>query len=125
MPYTAQEQLKHNFVNSVLKILAIVGFIAYVPSIYFSVAEKIWVIAIIDTLFYLYIVLIAFVKKIAVTVKMISLVALAYALGVLLLVFTGPFGAGIIYLLAFIFITAIFYKPMVLHCVYICCIRYV
>ncbi|MBN1797974.1 MAG: sensor histidine kinase [Spirochaetales bacterium] len=113
MPYTAQEQLKHRFVGSILKILAIVGFIAYIPSMYLSVVEQVWVIAIIDTLFYLYIVVIAFVKKIAVSVKMVSLTVLAYALGVFLLVFTGPFGAGIIYLFAFIFITAIFYKPLI------------
>jgi len=97
MQYTPIEQEKHKFVNALLKILSIVGFIAYVPSMYLSIVEKIWVIAVLDTLCYFYVVFIT----------------LAYVLGVLLLLFTGPFGAGIVYLFAFIFITALFYPPRV------------
>jgi two-component sensor histidine kinase len=111
MNYNTLDELRQNFVNTILKILSAIGFVAYLPSMYYAIVEKIWVIAVIDTLAYLLIVLVAFIKKINVTVKTATLLALAYTLGVSLLIFTGPFGAGIIYLFAFIFITALFFKP--------------
>ncbi len=113
MNNSAMEQEKHKFINMILKIICIVGFIAYIPSMYLSLAEKVWIIAIIDTLFYFYVVAVTFIKKIGMKIKMLSLTVLAYLLGVLLLIFTGPFGAGIIYLFAFIFLVALFYTPKI------------
>jgi two-component sensor histidine kinase len=104
---------KHKFADALLKILVIVGFVALVPSLYLSIVEKVWIIAVIDTMCYFYIVFISLAKWVSMSVKILSLSALSYVLGVLLLVFTGPFGAGIVYLFAFIFISALFYTPRV------------
>ena len=110
MDSSSEYRIKERIISKALKILAILGIVAYLPSMYLSVAEELWLVAVADTFAIVYIVIIAFRKKVPYTVKAFSLIITAYVLGVVLLLYTGPFGAGIIYLFGFLAVTALFFK---------------
>jgi two-component sensor histidine kinase len=84
------------------------GTAAYLPSLWLSIRERLWVILVADTAAYFYIVALAFVPRLPFKLKVVSLLVISYALGLVLLVITGPFGAGHFFIFAFVFLAALF-----------------
>lgn len=103
------DSIKNRLVNKSCKIITLFGMIAYIPSVYLSITVNLWTIVIINTLAFTYFIILSFSRKISIKLKKISLVIAPYLLGCILLVYTGPFGAGIIYLFSFSFCTSLFY----------------
>ena len=111
MIVSSEYQLKNRIISRALKILTLMGFIAYIPSMYLSVKEGVWVVAGLDTACLAYLYIIAYWKKVPYHLKVYSIDIMSYLLGAVLLIYTGPFGAGIIYLFGFLFINALFFSP--------------
>jgi len=100
--------LRERMLTRLLQIVAVVGIIAYLPSAYLSIKQKIWVVLAIDTGAFLSTIFLALFKRLPFRLRLVSLVFLAYALGVILIIFTGPFGAGHLFIFAFVFLVSLF-----------------
>ncbi|MBX9853793.1 MAG: HAMP domain-containing histidine kinase [Cytophagaceae bacterium] len=81
--------------------LVILGLIAYIPSVVVSVRNNLWDVVVIDTLVYIFILLLFFLKKSSYSFRVYGLLLVVFLLGVSLLVFLGPVGAGWVWLFAF------------------------
>ena len=81
--------------------LVILGLIAYVPSVIASVLNDLWDVVLIDTLVYIFILLLFFLKKSSYSFRVYGLLLIIYLLGTSLLLFLGPVGAGWVWLFAF------------------------
>jgi len=90
------------------RVIAAVSLIALIPSAWLSVRERVWSVLAGDLLSSAWVLLLALVPSIPYKVKVLTLVLLPYALGVLLIWETGPYGAGHIYIFAFVFFAALF-----------------
>lgn len=91
-----------------LRIIAAASLIALVPSAWLSIKERLWVVLGADLAANLWVLALAFIPGISYRVKVLSLVILSYLLGVLLILETGPYGAGHLYIFAFVFFVALF-----------------
>jgi len=100
--------LRERMLNRLLQVVAGVGVVAYAPSAYLSVKEKLWLVLVIDTLAFLYAICLALFKRLPFRLRVLSLVFIAYALGVMLIILTGPFGAGHLFIFAFVFLVSLF-----------------
>jgi PAS domain S-box-containing protein len=92
--------------DAIFLSLSILGFIAYIPSFLLSLRDDLPHIAFIDTIAYGIILLITFNKKISYSLKAFLGSIVFYVLGLLLLLFLGPIGAGNLWLLGFSLIAA-------------------
>lgn len=101
-------EVREHLVDVLLKVIAAASLVALFPSIWLSIKERVWPVLVGDVLANAWIVILALVTSIPYRVKILTLVLLPYALGVLLLLVTGPFGAGHLYIFAFVFFAAIF-----------------
>jgi len=101
-------ELRERLLKRLLGTIAVAGILAYGPSAYLSIREGVWVILAVDTLACAGVVVLAFAAAIPFRAKVACLVVLSYLLGVLLLAYTGPFGAGHLFLFAFVFLAALF-----------------
>ena len=114
IPYHEEDRQKgidywrQKFLYLLILGMIFLGLVAYIPSVYLSVTSHIWSIAIIDTLALLLIIVLAFSKRLTVKAKVNIILTAIYLLGVLLLVFLGPMGAGFIWLFLFPVLAAIF-----------------
>ncbi|MGD8241985.1 MAG: ATP-binding protein [Desulfobacterales bacterium] len=77
------------------------GGVAYLPSVYLSLKEQIWWLAIFNTLGYAWFLVAACFRRIGFKAKAAVLLLFIYALGVALLIQLGPFAAGPIWLFVF------------------------
>ncbi|MEZ4829201.1 MAG: ATP-binding protein [Bacteroidia bacterium] len=85
-----------------LTVVAIVlGFLALIPSIILSFVHKVPAVALMDLLVYCSILSVFFLPNLSFQTRVWTLISIFYLLGVFLLIFLGPFGAGLIYLFAF------------------------
>jgi len=92
---------RERILDVIYRAVAILGGIACIPSVYLAVVEKIWWLAIVDTLGYAWFVWAAFSRRITFVQRAVMLLAFIYLLGVALLIKLGPFAAGSIWLFAF------------------------
>jgi len=102
---------QEHFLRAVLRYGASLGLVAYVPSVWLSLEEGLYFIALADTLAYAFILVLALKEQISYTFKAISICGLAYAIGLLLLIAIGPFGGGPVWLFAFPLIVGILLGP--------------
>ncbi len=100
--------LRERLLARLLQIVAVVGVVAYLPSAYLSIKEGLWHVLAIDTAAFLYVVCLAVFKRLPFRLRILSLVFIAYSLGVVLIIFTGPFGAGHLFIFAFVFLASLF-----------------
>lgn len=111
LPRQAKESGIDHFRQQLLHYLllgfAIFGCIAYLPSIYYSVLYKFYGIAFLDTLILGGVFLLAIKQQISFFNKSLGLLSLFYILGVGLLIFLGPNGAGFLWLLMFSIMTGV------------------
>jgi signal transduction histidine kinase len=86
---------------------AILGFIAYVPSVLLAVIHELWLIVITDTLGYSIIILFILKKTIRTELKVIITLLISLGIGIVLLFEVGPFGAGYFWIFAVPLIAAV------------------
>jgi signal transduction histidine kinase len=86
----------------------VLGFPVYIPSVALSIKEQLWVVAVVDTLLYGWMAVLFFKRSIPFAVRAYSFVFMGYALGMVLLLTVGPFGAGPVWLFAFPVLAAVF-----------------
>lgn len=94
--------------DALLRFLALGGLLAYVPSVWLSVAKGLWLVAAVDTLAYGMVLAAAFVSGVSFRLKLVITVAMATLVGAVVLVQTGPFGAGYVWLLGALVLSALF-----------------
>ncbi|HTX71283.1 MAG TPA: sensor histidine kinase [Rectinemataceae bacterium] len=105
---SAVRALRERMLGTLLRVMAVGGVVAYVPSAYLSIREKIWSVLAADSLACAYVLLLALLPRVSYRLKVGSILAISYLLGLLLLVATGPFGAGHLFVFAFVFLVALF-----------------
>ncbi len=81
--------------------VAVFGVVAYLPSVYLSIREAIWWLALLNTVGYAWFLLAAFSRRISFRTKAAVLLLFLYILGVALVFRLGPFAAGPIWLFVF------------------------
>jgi signal transduction histidine kinase len=89
--------------------VALLGGVAYLPSVYLSIVEKIWWLAAFNTIGYAWFVWATFFRRISFAVRAGLLLAFIYILGVALLIKLGPFAAGSIWLFTFPVMTSLLF----------------
>jgi two-component sensor histidine kinase len=94
--------------DALIRFIAILGGLAYIPSAYLSWRERLWLILAVDTVAYLLFLALALVKTLPYRLKIASILSVFYLLGISLLLVTGPFGAGHIYIFCFVILTGLF-----------------
>ena len=107
--FSSVQDLRERLLGRVIAVVLVGGAIAYLPSAYLSIQSGLWVVFIADTVGVAYAsVLAIFSSRFSYGVKVFSSVAVFYAIGVVLLVYTGHFGAGNMFLFAAVFLSALF-----------------
>jgi PAS domain S-box-containing protein len=86
----------------------VMGFVVYFPSVGLSIKEHLYVVAILDTLIYIFVVFLLLSSRISYTFRALSFSAISYLLGLVLMFVLGPFGAGPVWLFAFPVLTGAF-----------------
>jgi signal transduction histidine kinase len=92
---------RENVLRFITFCLVYFGFITLVISVYVSIINRLWVIAIGDIGIYLLVVFVLLSWQTSYKMKCLYFLAIIYFLGLLVLLFTGPYGAGIQWLFAF------------------------
>ena len=97
----------------VLRFLAIAGTIAWIPSVWASLLHGFILVAIIDTFGYGLVILAAYNKSFGFNAKLTVLVAVSILIGAVVLFYTGPLGAGYLWLVAAVVLSALFGRTRV------------
>ena len=105
---TRKRDLQERLLDQLLRVIAVAGVLAWGPSIYLSVKTGLWSVLVADTVAFGYTIVLALVPKIPYQVKIVSLLAGFYFLGLFLILMTGPSGAGHLFIFAFVFLMALF-----------------
>ncbi len=85
---------KNRLLFFLLVAMVVLGTVAYLPSVVLSIKEKLWSVAVLDSLVYIAVLFTAFSKRLSAKLKIISIIIIFYILGVALLLFLGKNGAG-------------------------------
>ena len=95
---------------------SVLGFIAYVPSIYLAFQDKLWWVIGIDTIVYGWAVSLLFLKRVGFIYRAVSLLIIVYTLGVLFIIYFGPYAGGPVWLFAFPVLTGVLlgFRPAIL-----------
>ena len=72
----------------------LMGFVVYFPSVALSIKERLWPLAIADTLIYLYVIFLLLSSGISYNFRALSFSAISYLLGLGLLFVWAPLGQG-------------------------------
>ncbi|MDZ7793864.1 MAG: histidine kinase dimerization/phosphoacceptor domain -containing protein [Spirochaetia bacterium] len=107
---TILEQRKEQLLTTLLRAMVILGAIAYVPSIFAALREELYTLALIDTLAYIIIALAVFYPKTSYQVRLFLTVFVLLLMGGAVFIYTGTEGAGFIWLLCAVVISALFGK---------------
>ncbi len=92
---------------TLLTAASILGFLTWIPSVYLSVKESLWVVAVADTLVLGYVLFLFLNPRLSYTFRAASVPLLCYLLGLILIFTLGPFGAGPVWLFFFPILTAV------------------
>jgi len=103
-----KRDLREKMLVDLLRVIAAAALIGYGPSVWLAVVQRLWGVLIGDTLAVGWVICLALIPSIPYLVKVISIAVISYALGVGLILFTGPFGAGHLFIFAFVFLAALF-----------------
>ncbi|MGE5500278.1 MAG: sensor histidine kinase [Syntrophothermus sp.] len=91
-------EIKSSIFSRLIIAYAVLGFVAYIPSLILSVTVGLWTIAVVDTIAYLIILIFLFIRSIPLQLKVITTLLISLSIGVLLLIYVGPDGAGYLWL---------------------------
>ena len=97
----------------VLRFLAVAGTIAWIPSVWASLLHGFILVAIIDTFGYALVILAAYNKGFGFNAKLTVLVTVSILIGAVVLFYTGPLGAGYLWLVAAVVLSALFGRTRV------------
>jgi hypothetical protein len=88
--------------------LALAASLAYLPSVYFSMQEGLLALAAVDTIAYLFVLAAAFIPAFRYSAKLWTLVLVCLVLGTVVLFYTGAYGAGYVWLMGGMVLSALF-----------------
>lgn len=108
-PAHSVEYWRDRILDIIYRSTAILGWIAYLPSVYLAFIEGIWWLVAFNTIGYAWFVWAAFTRHLSFKVKAVLLLAFFYGIGVALLIQLGPFAAGSIWLFAFPVMTGLLF----------------
>ncbi len=100
-------EVRERILGRLLKVIALVGVVAYVPSVYLSVRYGLWYLVLVDSLAFATIVALALAKGISYRLRIDSLVGGFLLISAAVTFATGPFGAGYIFLICAVFLAAL------------------
>ncbi len=109
--YTVEDGIsreRDELLSSLLRFLAVAGLIAYLPGVVAGVVERLWLVVAVDTAAYAAVISVAFSSRSSHTAKLAVLVVASLATGAVVLVMTGPLGAGYIWFVAAVVMSALF-----------------
>jgi len=104
---------QEGILSSLLRFMAVSGIIAWVPSVWASLLHGFIIIAIVDTLAYGLVIFAAYSKGFGFNAKLTVLVAVSILIGAVVLYYTGPLGAGYLWLVAAVVLSALFGRTRV------------
>ena len=100
---------KNKLLMLIMGGFVVMGFTAYIPSVIYSVNEKLWSIVVVDSFVFAFVLFIVFSKSLNARTKINLSLAIFFLLGILLLVLIGPQGAGFIWLFIYPILAGFFY----------------
>ncbi|MCU4177389.1 sensor histidine kinase [Carboxylicivirga sp. N1Y90] len=98
---------RNKVLNSILLLICLFGFIASAFGIYMSIIKEVYIIGIIDSIAYGFLLFLFLNNKLKYTFRAISLIAIPFLVSIGLLIILGPAGAGNTYLIGFTIIASI------------------
>ncbi|TVR55654.1 MAG: sensor histidine kinase [Spirochaetaceae bacterium] len=101
------EHVEH-VLTDFFRLFAVIGFVAYVPSMWGAISSRLWAIAVVDTIAYAVIVYAALSRGLSSHKKLAILIVVSLGVGTTVLIGTGMSGAGYIWLMAAAIFSAIF-----------------
>ena len=99
---------KDRLLSRIFRILAVVGALAYIPSVYASVVQGYSILVAVDTVAYAVVIVVSIFPRIPYSIKLTLLIVLSAIVATLVLFITGAQGAGYIFLMVGILIAALF-----------------
>jgi len=96
-------ETRSSILDQMLRILAAAGLVAYLPSLYASVAARLWALAAVDSLALLGMIAASRSRRLGYAAKLRILIGISLAVAAAVLYATGPFGAGYVWLLCAVF----------------------
>jgi hypothetical protein len=104
---------QEGILGSLLRFMAFAGLIAWIPSVWASILHGYFILAIVDTLGYGIILVAAFSKGFGFNAKLAVLVAVSILIGAVVLFYTGPLGAGYLWLVTAVVLSSLFGRTRV------------
>ncbi|MDD9303819.1 MAG: response regulator [Desulfobacter sp.] len=92
---------------SLLLTIALLGSLTWIPSVYLSIKESLWMVAGADTLILGFGLFLFFKPSLSYTFRAAAMAGISYVLGLILLFTLGPFGAGPLWLFFFPILTGV------------------
>ncbi len=102
------ESERSGLLSALFRFAAVAGLAAYLPGVVAGAVQGIWAIVIVDTVAYAVVVAIAFLPRIRPALQLGVLIALSLSVGIVVLVTVGPLGAGYLWILFAMVISALF-----------------
>jgi signal transduction histidine kinase len=100
---------REKILNSLLLVLVVFGFFAYLLGVYLSIVNNFISIAIADSLAYGLLIWLFLSNKVRLVHRMYFIVSVVLVLAAVLLFVLGPYGAGLVYLVGFSILTSILF----------------
>jgi hypothetical protein len=104
---------QESILGKVLRFLAVAGLMAWLPSVWASLSHGFLVLAIVDTFGYGLVIVAAYSKGVGFNAKLTVLVVVSILIGAVVLFYTGPLGAGYLWLVAAVVLSALFGRTRV------------
>jgi hypothetical protein len=101
------EGARGQIVDRLLRVAALAGAVAYVPSIYGSIAWRLWLVAAVDSLAFAVFIATALNRRASYRAKLSVLIGAGIAIAGAVLYYMGPYGAGYVYLLGVVFLVVL------------------
>lgn len=99
--------VRERILDRLLKVVALVGIVAYVPSVYMSLAYGLWPLVIVDSLAFALLAFVAFKRGLGYSLRVGCLVGGCLVVSATVTFATGPFGAGYIFLICAVFLASL------------------
>lgn len=113
-------QRRDELFRILLKSIIYFGAVAYIPSLIACLHDELYLLAVIDTLGYLSLVGVYIYPGARYELRLFTTVFVTLFIGAAVLIETGPYGAGHIWLLCAVFIAALFSRPRIIITSIIC-----
>ena len=104
----AFEAEKEEMLSTLLRYFAAIGFIALLPSVYFSLVHGLWLVAVVDLVAFGFILYTTLRQGIRLSVKLITVVGACLGIAAVVLFMAGASGAGYIWFIAAVVLSALF-----------------